>query len=102
MSHGPQFSVVVPCYRVAHRPALVNACVTSIARQTHTDFELLLVDDGSPDTSTDVLRGILAGNGPLQSRSRVIALAHNGGVCAARNAGIDAARRPRLRRPLAA
>jgi glycosyltransferase involved in cell wall biosynthesis len=92
MSHGPQFSVVVPCYRVAHRPALVNACVTSIARQTHTDFELLLVDDGSPDTSTDVLRGILAGNGPLQSRSRVIALAHNGGVCAARNAGIDAAR----------
>jgi glycosyltransferase involved in cell wall biosynthesis len=91
-SDMPLFSVVVPCYRIAHRPELVEQCVASIARQDCQDFELLLVDDGSADGSAAVLQEILARCAALQERGRVLALAQNGGVCVARNAGIDAAR----------
>lgn len=42
----PQISVIVPVYKV--EPYL-RRCVDSILAQTFTDFELILVDDGSPD-----------------------------------------------------
>jgi glycosyltransferase involved in cell wall biosynthesis len=87
----PKFSIIVPCYRIAARRWLVDECVASIAKQTCTDFELLLVDDGSPDESVAVLQEIVASSPQLAPRARVLALATNAGVCAARNAGIDAA-----------
>ena len=42
----PEISVIVPVYNV--EPYLAE-CIDSILSQTFTDFELLLVDDGSPD-----------------------------------------------------
>lgn len=41
-----KFSIVVPVYKV--EDYLPN-CIKSITNQTHSDFELILVDDGSPD-----------------------------------------------------
>lgn len=42
----PKISVIVPVYNVEK---YLNRCVDSILNQTFTDFELILVDDGSPD-----------------------------------------------------
>ena len=42
----PEISVIVPVYRVEK---YLNDCIDSILAQTFADFELILVDDGSPD-----------------------------------------------------
>ena len=89
---SPRFSIVMPCYRAASERALLEQCVASVARQTFTDFELLLVDDGSPDDSVAALAQVVAAHAVLHTRGRVLALGENAGVCAARNTGIDAAR----------
>ena len=44
----PKISVIVPVYNVEK---YLHQCVKSILAQTFTDFELILVDDGSPDSS---------------------------------------------------
>lgn len=88
----PRISVVVPCYRIASRRQLVEQCAESVARQTYGDYELIFVDDGSSDGSAEVLQEILDARPGLSDRAFVLAMPENGGVCAARNAGIDAAR----------
>mgnify|MGYP004558355719 CR=1 FL=1 len=47
----PKVSIIVPIYKV--EPYL-EKCVESILKQTFTDFELILVDDGSPDRCPEV------------------------------------------------
>jgi glycosyltransferase involved in cell wall biosynthesis len=47
----PKVSFVVPCYKLAH---LLQKCVTSILEQTCEDFEILVMDDCSPDSTPDV------------------------------------------------
>ena len=44
---SPEISVIVPVYRVEK---YLNDCIDSILAQTFADFELILVDDGSPDS----------------------------------------------------
>ena len=77
----PIISVIVPVYKV--EPYL-RRCVDSILAQTFTDFELILVDDGSPDNCGAICDEYAA----KDSRIRVIHQ-KNGGLSAARNAGID-------------
>ena len=77
----PQISVIVPVYKV--EPYL-RRCVDSILAQTFTDFELILVDDGSPDNCGTICDEYAA----KDSRVRVIHQ-KNGGLSAARNTGID-------------
>lgn len=77
-------SVVVPVYRVE---AYLNRCVDSILAQTFTDFELILVDDGSPDNCGKICEEYAE----KDSRIRVVHR-QNGGLSAARNSGIDIAR----------
>lgn len=78
----PKISIIVPVYKVER---FLGRCVDSILSQTFSDFELILVDDGSPDNC-----GILCDAYAAQdSRIRVIHQ-ENGGLSAARNAGIDA------------
>lgn len=43
----PEISVIVPVYKVE---AYLPRCVESLLSQTYKDFEIILVDDGSPDT----------------------------------------------------
>ena len=77
----PTISVIVPVYKV--EPYL-NRCVDSILRQTYQDFELILVDDGSPDRCGEICDEYAR----QDSRVHVIHK-ENGGLSDARNAGID-------------
>lgn len=77
----PAISVIVPVYKVEN---YLRRCVDSILAQTFPDFELILVDDGSPDTSGAICEEYAK----LDSRVHVIHQ-ENGGLSAARNAGID-------------
>ena len=43
---GPEISVIVPVYKVER---FLPECIDSLLAQTFADFELILVDDGSPD-----------------------------------------------------
>ena len=74
-------SVIVPVYNVEK---YLNRCIDSILAQTFTDFELILVDDGSPDNCGKICDEYAA----KDSRIHVIHKA-NGGLSDARNAGID-------------
>lgn len=75
------FSVIVPIYRVE---AFLHKCVDSILTQTFGDFELILVDDGSPDGCGAICDEYARAD----ARVRVIHKP-NGGVVSARNAGLD-------------
>jgi glycosyltransferase involved in cell wall biosynthesis len=48
---SPKVSFVVPCYKLAH---LLTECIDSILRQTYADFEVLIMDDNSPDNTAAV------------------------------------------------
>ena len=80
----PEISIIVPVYKVEK---YLNECIDSILAQTFTDFELILVDDGSPDNCPALCDAAAA----KDSRIRVIHKP-NGGVSTARNAGLDAVR----------
>ena len=47
----PLISVIVPVYKVEKYP---DRCINSIVKQTFTDFELILIDDGSPDNCPEL------------------------------------------------
>ena len=80
----PQISVIVPVYKVE---AYLDRCVESILGQTFRDFELILVDDGSPDHC-----GAMCDEwAKKDSRIRVLHKA-NGGLSDARNVGVDHAK----------
>ncbi len=77
-------SVIVPVYNV--KPYLAR-CLDSLLKQTHTNFELLLVNDGSKDGSAFILEEYAK----KDSRIRVIHQ-ENMGVSLARNRAIDEAK----------
>lgn len=81
---NPTISIIVPVYKVEK---YLNRCVDSILNQTYTDFECILVDDGSPDKCGQICDEYAE----LDKRIRVIHK-ENGGLSDARNVGIDAAK----------
>ncbi|MFC7496717.1 MULTISPECIES: bifunctional glycosyltransferase/CDP-glycerol:glycerophosphate glycerophosphotransferase [unclassified Nocardioides] len=80
----PHISVIVPFYNVE---SYIAECLDSIVAQDFTDFEVLLVDDGSPDGS----RAIAEQYAARDPRFRIVTR-ENGGLGAARNTGVRAAR----------
>ena len=79
----PKVSVIVPVYKVEK---YISKCIDSVLNQTYTDWELILVDDGSPDGSGFICDEY------AQEDSRIMVIhKENGGVSSARNAGIDKA-----------
>lgn len=79
----PNISVIVPVYKAE---SLIERCIKGILMQTYKDFELILVDDGSPDTSGQICDAFSL----IDSRIRVIHK-KNGGPSDSRNAGLDIA-----------
>jgi CDP-glycerol glycerophosphotransferase len=77
----PRISVVVPIYNVE---AYLEPCLESLAAQTVTEFEAVLVDDGSTDGSAAIAEAFAA----RDSRFRLVRQP-NGGLSRARNTGID-------------
>lgn len=79
-----RLSVIVPVYNVA---LYLRDCVDSLLAQRFVDFEILLVDDGSTDGS-----GSICDDLAVKDPRVVVLHQENGGVCSARNRGIDNAR----------
>lgn len=83
MNHTPEISVIVPVYKAEKYLA---QCIDSILAQTFTDFELLLIDDGSPDRCGEICDEYAR----KDNRIRVFHQ-KNAGVSMARNKGLDEA-----------
>ncbi|MEA2125728.1 MAG: CDP-glycerol glycerophosphotransferase, partial [Solirubrobacteraceae bacterium] len=79
----PRISVVVPIYNV--EPYL-EECLASIAGQTFRDLEVVMVDDGSKDSSPEIAERFVAQDDRFQLIQQP-----NGGLGKARNTGIEAA-----------
>lgn len=81
---SPKISVIVPVYNVMQ---YLPRCINSILDQTFTDFELLLIDDGSTDNSGKICD-------EYADKDHRIRVFHktNGGVSSARNLGLDNAK----------
>lgn len=77
----PTVSVILPTYNRAH---LVVRAILSVLKQSYSDFELLVVDDGSTDQTQEVIARL------HDSRIRYIRHEQNQGAAAARNTGIKA------------
>ncbi len=82
---SPRVSVVIPLYNAA---AFIAEAVDGVRKQTYSDWELIVVDDGSTDDSVAVTQRVTA---DLAGRFTLVRKA-NGGEPSARNAGIAMAR----------
>lgn len=82
--NSPRISIIIPVYNVEN---YIVHCLDSILSQTFTDFELLLIDDGSTDHSGHICD-------EYAGKDNRVLVSHkpNGGVSTARNAGIRQAR----------
>ena len=81
---NPKISIIVPVYKVEK---YLHRCLDSIVNQTFTDWECILIDDGSPDNS-----GIICDEYAQMDRRFKVIHQENKGVSAARNAGLDVAK----------
>lgn len=82
-TNKPAISVIVPVYDVE---AYLPRCIESILAQTFTDFELILVDDGSPDHC-----GVICDDYAAHDDRITVIHQQNSGLSAARNVGIEVA-----------
>ena len=84
MENNPKLSIIVPIYNAEK---YIDNCMRSIYAQTFTDYEIILVNDGSTDDSNAICRKY------QEQDSRVTYIKkENGGAGSARNAGMDAAK----------
>lgn len=81
---NPEISIIVPVYKVEQ---YLEECVNSILTQSFENFELILVDDGSPDTCPQMCDDF-----GLNDHRVVVLHKENGGLSSARNFGLDYAK----------
>ena len=77
-------SIIVPVYKVED---YIRECIDSILAQTYPYFELILVDDGSPDNCGRICDDYAKGDNRIKVVHKV-----NGGISSARNAGLEVAK----------
>ena len=77
----PKVSVIIPVYKAEQ---YIHKCINSVLSQTYSDFELLLVDDESPDNSGNICE-------EYARKDKRVRVFHkkNGGVSSARNLGLE-------------
>ena len=75
-------SIVTPVYNAER---FIEKTIKSVLAQTYEDFEMILVDDCSPDKSEVVIRNLAA----LDSRIKYVKLDENAGAAVARNTGLE-------------
>lgn len=80
----PALSIIVPVYKTEK---YLPKCIDSILAQTFVDFELILIDDGSPDHCSEICDEYALKDGRI-----IVIHQENKGVSAARNAGLDIAK----------
>ena len=80
----PYFSLILPVYNVEK---YVKRCVNSLLRQEYTDYEIILVDDGSTDSSGSICDKLADKNNNIFAYHK-----ENGGLSDARNYGTDRAK----------
>jgi len=81
---APLLSIIIPAFNTA---SSIKHIVAAILAEEFTDFELIIVDDGSKDATLNVIRGIAAKDKRVVVRSQ-----RNGGPSSARNTGLKKAR----------
>lgn len=79
----PEVSVIIPVY---NNEKFIGKCLRSVMRQTFSDMEILVIDDGSTDNSRTKIRALASRDCRIRLFSQP-----NQGVSAARNRGLDAA-----------
>lgn len=84
---APSLSILFPCYNDAGTIASMVSAADEVAREAAGDYEIIVVDDGSTDSSRDVLRGLARHYDHL----RLVFQERNGGYGAALRAGFAAA-----------
>ena len=83
-------SIIVPVYRVEN---YIAQTIDTVVQQTYPDWELILVDDKSPDGSVEAAEKKIATlPDPVADKIRIIKKPVNEGAAKARNTGLDAAR----------
>ena len=82
--NSPQYSIIIPIYNVA---PYLQKCLDSICEQSFSNYEILLIDDGSTDDSSNICDKYAK----KDNRIKVIHKS-NGGVSSARNRGIEEAK----------
>jgi glycosyltransferase involved in cell wall biosynthesis len=80
---APTVSVIIPAY---NRAETISRAINSVLGQSFKDIEIIVVDDGSTDGTSDVVQQI------GDARIQIIHQTHNQGAAAARNAGMKSAR----------
>lgn len=79
----PLVSIIIPMYNVEN---CIATCVQSVIKQSYTNFELLLIDDGCIDKTCDICREF------IENDKRIYLIRkQNGGVSSARNLGLKKA-----------
>lgn len=77
-------SVIIPVYNVE---TYIKKCINSVLDQTYNDFEIILIDDFSPDRSIELAKDILENQSRIPYK--IISKEKNEGLSAARNTGIE-------------
>ncbi len=77
----PSFSIIIPCYNQAH---FLHDCLESLVNQTYSNWEAIVVNDGSTDNTNEVAKSYCL----KDNRIRIV-LKENGGLSSARNKGIE-------------
>lgn len=80
----PQISIIVPCYNQAQ---FLDECLQSVLDQTDQNWECIIVNDGSPDNTAEIVQQWLSKDQRFKYIYKL-----NGGLSSARNAGIEQAR----------
>ena len=83
LNSSPLVSIIVPIY---NKEQFVNRCVDSIVNQTYTNIEVLLIDDGSTDSSKEI-----CDNYAIKDKRVIVIHQENGGVNHARYQGVQTA-----------